>query len=471
MQRAVSMITTPVFTRLMTTDEYGRLGSFYSWHGILSIVISLFLYYGVHPQGLVKFSERREEFTSSLLGLSTAMVTFWTVIYLLFRDFWNDIFSLTTTQVLLLMVLIWTASVFNLWANHKRVTYSYRPLVAVTLIASLSRPAVEIVFVFYADDKVTARILGWVIAELAIYSWMMVYHMSKGKKFFSAYFWKYALIFNLPLVPHYLSQMVLNRADLIMIKKMVGDSEAGIYNLAYVLAAIFTFFNAALIQTVSPWMYGKIKEKDYKGFAPICYSTFIMVAVINLLLITGAPEIIAIFAPETYSDAVMIVTPVALSVLFQYAYEFFSLYALYYEKTRTVMVLSTLVAVSNVVLNFLLIPRFGYVAAGYTTLFCYAVFALVHYCLMRKICRDCCGGIYPYDTRIIILISGLFIAAGFAVSLTYPYPFVRYGILAAVMVAALIMRRTIVSSIKSLLALRKNSGEVQMSDDNDKINK
>ena len=64
--------------------------------------------------------------------------------------------------------------------------------------------------------------------------------MIKGKKFYSAKFWKHALMFNLPLIPHYLSQTILNSADRIMISSLVGASEAGIYSLAYSISVSYT---------------------------------------------------------------------------------------------------------------------------------------------------------------------------------------------------------------------------------------
>lgn len=56
-----------------------------------------------------------------------------------------------------------------------------------------------------------------------------------------------------------------------MISSMVGESEAGIYSLAYSLSSIMTLFNTALMQTLNPWIYKKIKEQDIKSIAPIAY--------------------------------------------------------------------------------------------------------------------------------------------------------------------------------------------------------
>ena len=112
--------------------------------------------------------------------------------------------------------------------------------------------------IIYSEDKVLARILGLAIVEFFAYIGLFIYQMYKGKKFCIWKYWKYALLFNLPLIPHYLSQVVLASSDRIMISRLIGDSEAGIYSLAYSLSLIMTLFNSALMQTLSPWIYQKI---------------------------------------------------------------------------------------------------------------------------------------------------------------------------------------------------------------------
>ena len=117
-----------------------------------------------------------------------------------------------------------------------------------TLIVSVMQPLLGIIFVLNSDDKVTARIMGVLLAQIIIYTCCFIAQMIHGKKFFSKKYWIYVLQFNLPLVPHYLSQTVLNSADRIMIKNMVGAGEAGIYGLAYSLAQRTRQIYAVILQ-------------------------------------------------------------------------------------------------------------------------------------------------------------------------------------------------------------------------------
>ena len=64
----------------------------------------------------------------------------------------------------------------------------------------------------------------------------------------------------------------------------------------------------------------------------MAYFTMIIIAIVNLLLICFAPEIISLFAPPPYYEAIWIVPPVAMSVFFMFCYDLFAKFAFYYEK-------------------------------------------------------------------------------------------------------------------------------------------
>lgn len=454
LQRGISFITTPIFTRLLSSAEYGRYNVFNSWMGIISIIVTLNLSAGVYTSGLVKFEKDKKVFTSSLQGLTLILITFWTVIYLVFQSFWNRLFSLTTTQMLLMLVIIWTSKVFEFWAIEQKVNLQYKMLILITFFVTIFTPLLGVILVYYAEDKVTARILSFVIINLIAYTWMFVVQMLRGEKIYSAEFWKYALAFNIPLIPHYLSMTVLNSADRIMIQNMVGDSEAGIYSLAYSLSMIMTLFNSALMQTIEPWLYKKIKENQIKGISRVAYPVFMLVAILNILLIAFAPEVIKIFAPVEYYEAIYVIPPVAMSVFFMFSYTFFAVFEFYYARTKQVAVATSAGALLNLGLNFVFIRMFGYIAAAYTTLICYIVFSLVHYYYMSQICKEKYNGEMPYDNRFFLSITFVFMLIGFVLLLTYNYPIVRYGGI-IVFVCIGIIERKKYEIVMKLVSIRK----------------
>lgn len=457
LQKGVAFITTPIFTRLLTTEEYGRFNVFNSWEGIVTVFITLNLFYGVYTQGLIKFEKEKNIFSSSLQGLTLTLVSIFFVIYIFLKKYINNIFNLTDLQMILMFIIIWTSAVFQFWAAEKRVEYKYKDLVIITVISSLLNPLVGILLIKIMNNNVLARILGIAIVYLIFYGWMFFYQLKKGGTFYSRKYWIYALKFNIPLIPHYLSQTVLNISDRIMIDKMVSSSKSGIYSLAYSISMIMILFNNALAQTISPWLYQKIKNNKIKEIAPVAYASLIFIAFVNYLLMLVAPEAVAFFAPKEYYDAIWVIPPVAMSVYFMFAYDLFAKFEFYFEKTKSIAVATTIGAITNVVLNCIFIKKFGYIAAGYTTLVCYILYALFHYLFMRRVCKKECGDIQPYDTKKIFLISIIFILLGFSTLFLYKYIILRYTILFIIAIMIIIKHSDIIAIIKRLFNLKKES--------------
>lgn len=454
-QKGISVLTTPIFTRLLSEAEYGNYSVFNSWLDIVTIFVSLRLSAGVFLQGLVKFSDERGEFISSFQGLTSALVLAWTIIYILFHGFWNSLFSLTTVQMLAMLVMIWASAVFSFWAVTQRVDAKYRALMVMTVVTSIAKPGIGILFVLHAQDKVTARILGLALVELVCYSCLFCNQMRQGRKFYSAKFWKYAIMFNLPLIPHYLSSAVLSSADRIMIKQMVGAREAGIYSLSYQISQIMLLFSNALEQSINPWMYERIKQKRIEETRKVVYAALTLMAGITILIMFFAPEVLAIFAPAEYQEAVWVIPPVMISVFFTFSYLVFSTYEFYFEKTRYIAAATMSGAVLNIILNSICIKAFGYIAAGYTTLLCYILFAVFHYIFMRKICKEQMGVQQPYNTWIILAICGTLLGAGAIVLLTYRMALLRYAILITIVFTMIGLRKKIFLFASHIIEARR----------------
>ena len=448
------MITTPIFTRIMDTSEYGGFSVFTSWQVIAGCVVTLTLYGGVYIQAIVKFEDERDKISSSFQSLTLLLVLVWAVIYLAFQPVFARITGMTRVEGLLLFVCIWISAVFSFWAQEQRSQYKYRRLVAFTLLHSVLSPGLSIVFILYVfPDKVFARILGVVLSGLICYLWMFFEHMGKGKSI-SVAVWKYALRLAIPLVPHYLSQTILNNSDRIMIEKLVGKSQAGIYNLAYSIAMILVTFNAALHATVEPWIYRRIRESEPEEINNVAHPLFIFVAAVDLLLIIVAPEVLAIFAPPKYYEAVWIIPPVAMGVFFMFTYSFFATFEFYYEKSSYITIATLTGAIINLITNYFFIQAFGYMAAGYTTLLCYIIYALMHYLFMHIICKKKFEKSRIYDFKTFIKISVVFLICGFAIMQTYRFAALRYALLCGFLIFAFLKREYIIGTVKKLASLR-----------------
>jgi len=446
-QKGIGMISTPLFTRIMQETEYGRYSLYHSWYNILLVFVTLSISGNCYLRGLVVLDDERKqrELTSSLFGLSLTLLAGFAIVYCVFHTWIDQMTGLTPVLFMMMGVDFLFVTAYQFWGNSKRVRYDYKPIVAVIVCFTVLRPLLAVIGVLSVPEsyQTEARVAGAAIADIILFGWMMFVILFKGKRFYHKDNWKYALTFCIPLIPHYLSKTILNESDRIMIGHFVGNAEVGYYSVAYTIAGIMMIFNMSVAQSLEPWIYQSIKNKQLDKIGGVSYKITAVIALINFLLMTLAPEALFIFAPANYTQALWVIPPVAASVFFMFMHELFATFQVYYKKTKWIAIASCGGAVLNIILNFIFIPLFGFLAAGYTTLVCYILFGVLHYLFMRKVCKQYLDGYKVYDWRIIFGIGALLVAASFVMLLLYQYPVVRYSLLGVTLAGLLLMRKTI----------------------------
>lgn len=449
-QKSISMITIPIFTRILTTEQYGVFSVYQSWYSIISIFATLNLSYGVFNNGMMKYEEYRDKYTSSMQGLSTLITCTVFFVYLIAIDFWNNLFGLSTLFIIAMFVQLLFEPAYLFWTVRQRFSYKYKKLVVVTLILTIMSPFLGIIAVLSTTYKAEARVLSYVLVQVCVGLVFYIYNAYKGKHFFDREYWRFALGFNLPLVPHYLSASILGQSDRIMISNMVGIDKAAIYSVAYSISLIMTIVNSAINSSFVPYTYKAIKDKNYSGIEKNSKPLLLIVGAMALTVILFGPEIIKLFAPVEYYEAIWILPPVAVTAYFMFLYTLFANIEFYFEENRFIMIASVFGAALNIILNSLLIPVFGFIVAGYTTLLCYMVFAFMHYIFHKKILQQSIPGIKIYDIRFIIIVSVFLLAAMLLMILIYKITIIRYILIIILMLIIMIRKDLIINEIKNI---------------------
>ena len=441
LQKCLSFITLPLFTRILTKEQYGQYTIYSSWSGIFSILITLNLAYGSFSTAMVKFEKKRDEYIASVQGICIILAAVFLVIYIPFRKFFNKWLELPTFLVVLLIVEILCTTAFLLWCGKKRFEFKYKSVVLLTLLNSFVAPIIAVILIFNTEEKGYARIFGYAITTIVICGFIFILNSIRGKKMFQKDFWKYALGFNIPLLAYYFSQVIFNQSDRIMISHMCGIDKAAMYGVAYNLAMILTFVLNAINNTYVPWLYGKIKENKTSDNKNVANGIAVLMAVLLVGVIWFAPEIIGIMAGKGYGQAKWVVAPVAMSLLLLFYAQLFINVEFFYEEKKSLVYASIGSMLVNVVLNYLFIPKFGFVVAGYTTWFSYILFAYANYRAMKKIFnkKDIANDLYNY--KVLIAIMLVFTIVGFGGVALYKNLFVRIGFLCIGMLGVIVYRK------------------------------
>ena len=364
---------------------------------------------------------------------------------------------MTVIVFLLLMLLhIWGQFAINLWMSGKRFDYGYKSMIALTLFQTAAGMGVGLLFVANSAERGYARILATILVEVAFGLGLFIYNMVQGKKFFVKKYWKFGLGFNVPLIPYYLSQVVFNQSDRIMISKMEGNDKAGIYGLAHNNAFLLSFIISAIRNAFIPKFFQNIKTNDSEAAKRDISKLILMVAALLFLFIFVAPELLWIMGGDAYMEAIWIIPPLVAGLLFEYFTDFSVNILFFYEK-KWMLVLSTIgCAVVNIALNYFGILLFGYQATAYATLIAYILFWLLLDYSARNICKK-----YGLEadgflcSKLQLIVGFGFLALAGSCLLLYHNIYLRYGLLLFAVFVLFLLRKKLIPIVKSILPLGK----------------
>ncbi|MCM1577247.1 MAG: oligosaccharide flippase family protein [Ruminococcus sp.] len=451
-QNGAKFLAMPVLVRLLTVEQYGDYNVFLSWTNIITIFATLRLDAGVFNNAMYKFPENRNEYTAAVQSLSSAAVVVCFIVYAAFPAFWNGVFGLPSDLSVMIFVQLLFTEGFLMWMARQRYEYKYMGLLAWTAVFSLAYLFVPIIagMMSVQDMRLRAVIYSGVFIQFVFGLGFSLYNYFKGKIIFKKEYWKYALGFNVPLIPHYLSTIILGESDRIMIKNIVGSARAGIYSFTYTISLVISIITYSVNSALVPQTYKALGNKDFKSLKSVINMLLVMMGGLVLMFTAIAPEFIKFFSTEEYYDAIRLVPVISVSSYFTFLYCIFANVEFFFEANKFIAAASVVGAVLNVLLNGLLIPVFGYYAAGYTTFVCYGLFAVVHFIFMRIVGRR--KGITEeiYDYKSVLLISIGVTAATFFMLAIYDHWQIRYGVLLAGLAAAVINRRKIADLITTV---------------------
>lgn len=392
--KATAFLTTPLFTRLLTQEQYGEYSNIASWVTILTVLTGFDAYTTV-IRSKHDFDSDMDTYVSSVYIMNIIVTIIVFVLIYLFWNFVSPVFAIEKKYFSIIFLYLIVLPAFNLFMTKQRAYYKYKLFASFTIITTLLSAVVSVLLVLKMDNKLDGRVIGQYVPPFLFYILIAFFILVKGHKAKIKYI-KYAAVISLPLVPHLLSLNILSSSARIMLKQMCGAEMAALYSVDYNCVQIITILFDSVNKAWAPWLMDALHAKEYKQTQKISNIYFGAMIFICLGILLIGPEIILILGGDSYMGAIWALPPLLIACVFQVAYTMYVNVEFYMKKTISVAIATGLAAVVNIILNFMLIPRFGFVAASFNTLFSYIVLYFAHYIYLHKIKMS-----FVFKTRII----------------------------------------------------------------------
>lgn len=442
MVKAISVISTPILTRMMTKADYGTATTFSSWNSLLLIICSLNLGYSV-GRAKQDFPNQFDRYIGSMQVLGSIVTGIMATLSLLFIRPVSGILELDKTCIVILFLYLWGGMIVNMQQNWYRYNYKYKQNISITVYTAISTILLSIVLVALQDErKYIGRCLGLAFPVFALGIVFVMDGIKDRRLCCNKTYWKYGLKLSIPLIMHTISLYVLGQSDRIFITKICGQEATGMYSLAYQYASLISLITNALNEAWNPWFHDTYYEGKFGEIKKNVKPLIVFGCMICIGAVALAPEAVLILGGKQYSESVYVILPSALGILMQYLYTNYVIIEVHLKKVNYISIGTMVAAVCNIILNAIFIPYFGYVAAAYTTLVCYGLLFIAHFIISRYILK-----IHLYEDRFVFicLMAASAICVGF--TMLYERNIIRHAVLAVFCCLYLITNRKYISIV------------------------
>lgn len=440
--KGLAFLTLPIFTRIMTSSDIGLFSNITSWFNILAIIVTVELYSSLNVARF-DYKDKLNDYISSTLILGSLITLIFYLIVLCFHSFFENLFMMdfVTLNTIFIYLLFYPA--VQMFQLKSQINYDYKYSVIISIANAILSTTVAIILVYFYKLGLKGRVLGYYIPQIVIAIGVYYYLIKDTKK--SRKYWKYALKISIPLVFHLCAIYLLSAADKIMITKFISSEANALYSVAYTISLIVSLLWSSMNNAWSPWAYDKMENKEFDSLFNISknYTIFFILIVFIFMLIT--PELLLIVGGKEYVPAKYVMPPVMIGYVFQFIYSLYVNIEFYHKKQKNIAIGTIIAAIINIILNYIFIPKFGYISAAYTTLIGYFCLFIIHYLFVKKLKCD-----KWYDINFFIKIIFISLSYMLLCIFLYNYFFIRYIFVFIIFVFAYIYCKKYICLIKNV---------------------
>ena len=415
-----------LYTRVFSTGEYGVVTELYAYVAFLMVILT----YGMET-AFFRFSKK--ENVENVYNTSIISLLFSSLIFIAFTWLFSSSISSALGYANHTEYIVWFAWVLGLdalsaipFAKLRELNKARRfALLKILNIAAqiglnlfflilcpwLAKNSGDgfvnnILHLFYNPSVGVGYIFISNLIASAITLLLLLPEIMDIKLHFDKQLWKQMLIYALPIMVWGMAGIVNETFDRILLKHLVPAAnnpmaQLGIYGACYKISILMTLFIQTFKYAAEPFFFSHASREDARQIYADVMKYFIIVCAFIFLGVMMYIDLVIFFVGKEYRVGAPVIPILLMANLCLGVFYNLSIWYKITDKTMYGAYISVFGAIVTLVLNFWLVPIFGYMGAAWATLICYFSIMFISYLLGQKHYR------INYDLKKIGLFTGL----------------------------------------------------------------
>lgn len=390
----VGFITIPIVTHLFLPREYGNYVLVMAVVSVFSTIvgwlsISIIRFYPAYER-----DGKLDEFYANIIKLTAVSILVISLAFLSILLFTKSYISPKLYPLMWIGILVFILTsgfgVLQHFLRAKRQVDWYSGLAIWKSVMTLAF-GVLLIIAFHFGIK---GLLWGSVLSLAL-AFPLLWRKAIGKVYLGSRGVSFSLTsgmakYSFPLVVVNLAAWILSLSDRYILEFFRGAKEVGIYSASYgvseksilLLATLFMLASGPI--GINIWeKEGRERSQEFASKLTRYYLIICLPAVVGLSVL--AKPLIGILTAQEYHEGYRIIPLVALGAFFLGLQHRFQVGPVFYKRTDFIMFSIIAAGLLNLGLNFLLVPRYGYLAAALTTLISYVFLLLLMIVTSRRL--------------------------------------------------------------------------------------
>lgn len=383
--KVLVLLLMPVYTRLLSTAEFGTADLITQTANLLLPLAAVGICDGIFRFTLDSGADKGKILSTGMAVLLGGSVVICGVTQGL-RSF-----DTLSGHIGLIILYVVAANIHLAFANYIRAEGRNALFAIQGIINTVLTIGLNILFLVVFDMGSTGYVLSVVIADFGmcviLFFAARLYRVILFKKV-DASVAKDMLKFSIPYIPTTVMWLITSVSDRYIVTAYRSVEENGLYAVAYKLPTMISLVSGVFIEA---WHFSAVKESDEEeraGFFGTVYDNFMGVMFMcGSLIIAGAQIFTRILVSDAYFDSWKYVPVLVIATTFSALVSFMGSVYFLKKKSAVSMLTAMAGAVTNIILNFVLIPKYGAFGAAVATLICYVLVYVIRAVNTRKYVR------------------------------------------------------------------------------------